>query len=162
MRRGHVDSGAAMMAVDTRLVGYLNRALGHEMAAVQQYLAQSRLCDLWGHGKLCAHFRQDAVEELRHAEDLMGALLEQGVAPQAAQVQPVRLGRSLDEMLRIDHALEIDAVRLYETALEYCRRLGADRHGDLFSRILDDELKHLDELARLGASSIVTKESQHE
>jgi hypothetical protein len=36
------------MSVDPRTLGWLSRALTHEMSAVQQYLAQSVLARLWG------------------------------------------------------------------------------------------------------------------
>ena len=134
------------MAIDPRLLGYLNRALGHEMAAVQQYMAQSKLCGLWGMADYCSHFRQDVTEELGHVESLMEALLKLGVAPHATQLPPVRLGRSLEEMIEIDRVLEVEAVRLYEEAAAYCTRVRDVDHHALFAQILRDELQHLDEL----------------
>lgn len=137
------------MAIDPRLLGYLNRALGHEMAAVQQYMAQSKLCGLWGMADYCSHFRQDVTEELGHVESLMEALLKLGVAPHATQLPPVRLGRSLEEMIEIDRVLEVEAVRLYEEAAAYCTRVRDAGHQALFAQILRDELQHLDELDKM-------------
>ena len=145
------------MAMDARLMAYLNRALTHEMAAVQQYMAQSRLCGLWGVAEYCAHFRQDVIEELGHVESLMEALLKLGVTPQATQLPAVRLGRSLEEMLAIDHVLEVEAVRLYEEAAAYCSRVRDVGHHALFSKIMRDELHHLDDLEKMMAS-LSTKE----
>lgn len=139
------------MAIDPRLLGYLNRALGHEMAAVQQYMAQSRLCDQWGMDDYCAHFRQDVTEELGHVQSLMDALLRLGTAPNAMQLPAVRLGRSLREMIAIDRVLEIEAVRLYEEAAAYCARVRNFEHHNLFKAILGDELTHLEELAKMEA-----------
>lgn len=140
------------MAIDPRLLGYLNRALGHEMAAVQQYMAQSKLCDLWGMAEYCSHFRQDVIEELGHVESLMGALLKLGVAPHATQLPPVRLGRTLEEMLAIDRVLEVEAVRLYEEAAAYCTRVRDFAHHALFAQILRDEMQHLDELDKMESA----------
>lgn len=137
------------MATDPRLLGYLNRALGHEMAAVQQYMAQSRICDQWGMDDYCAHFRQDVTEELGHVQSLMDALLRKGITPNAMQLPPVRLGRSMREMIAIDHVLEVEAVRLYEEAAAYCARVRDFEHHGLFSGILRDELTHLEELAKM-------------
>ena len=145
------------MAMDPRLNGYLTRALGHEMAAVQQYMAQSKLCDLWGMADRCSHFRQDVIEELGHVESLMDALLKLGVTPHATQLPAVRLGRSLEEMIAIDRVLEVEAVRLYEEAAAYCTRVRDVGHHALFAKILRDELQHLDELDKLSAS-LPTKE----
>lgn len=140
------------MAIDPRLLGYLNRALGHEMAAVQQYMAQSRLCDLWNLADYCAHFREDVTEELGHVQILIDALLKLGTAPNATQLPSVRLGRSLQEMIDIDRNLEVEAIRLYEEAAAYCVRVRDFAHHALFTGILHDELEHLDELARMEAS----------
>lgn len=140
------------MAMDPRLLGYLNRALGHEMAAVQQYLAQSKLCDLWDMAEYCSHFRQDVIEELGHVESLMGALLKLGVTPHATQLPPVRLGRTLEEMIEIDRVLEVEAVRLYEEAAAYCTRVRDFEHHALFAQILRDELQHLDELDKMASA----------
>lgn len=140
------------MAMDPRLLGYLNRALGHEMAAVQQYMAQSKLCGLWDMAEYCSHFRQDVIEELGHVESLMGALLKLGVTPHATQLPPVRLGRSLEEMIEIDRVLEVEAVRLYEEAAAYCTRVRDFAHHALFAQILRDELQHLQELDTMGAA----------
>lgn len=138
--------------MDPRLLGYLTRTLDHEMAAVQQYLAQSRLCDLWGLADYCGHFRQDVTEELAHVESLMEALLRLGVSPHATRLAPVRLGRTLEEMIAIDRALEVEAVRLYEEAAAYCARVRDTTHHALFDRILRDELQHLEELDKMRAS----------
>jgi bacterioferritin len=94
----------------------------------------------------CSHFRQDVIEELGHVESLMEALLKLGVAPHATQLPPVRLGRSLEEMIEIDRVLEVEAVRLYEEAAAYCTRARDPGHHGLFAQILRDELQHLDEL----------------
>jgi len=145
------------MAMDPRLNGYLIRALGHEMAAVQQYLAQSKLCELWGMAEFAGRFRQEAVEELGHVESLMEALLRLGIAPHAAQLPPVRLGRTLLEMIEIDRVLEVEAVRLYEEAATYCTRLRNSAHHALFEQILRDELGHLEELDTMSAT-LSTKE----
>lgn len=139
------------MAIDPRLLGYLNRALGHEMAAVQQYMAQSRLCDQWNLADYCAHFRQDVTEELGHVQSLMDALLRLGSAPNATQLPPVRLGRTLGEMIAIDRVLEVEAIRLYEEAAAYCMRVRDFAHHSLFAGILRDELMHLDELGKMEA-----------
>lgn len=139
------------MAIDPRLLGYLNRALIHEMAAVQQYMAQSRICDQWGMDDYCAHFRQDVTEELGHVQSLIDALLRLGATPNAMQLPAVRLGRSMREMIAIDHVLEVEAVRLYEEAAAYCARVRNFEHHNLFTAILRDELTHLEELAKMEA-----------
>jgi bacterioferritin len=110
--------------------------------------------------KFADRFRQEAVEELGHVESLMEALLRLGIAPHATQLPPVRLGRTLLEMIEIDRVLEVEAVRLYEEAASYCTRLRNSTHHALFERILRDELGHLDELDKLF-DALPNKEYSH-
>ncbi|MFN3717082.1 MAG: bacterioferritin [Thiobacillus sp.] len=139
------------MSVDPRTLGWLTRALTHEMSAVQQYLAQSVLARLWGDDKLAAELRHEAVEELGHAERLMESLIKLGVAPSAGNLPPSRLGRSADALLAADHQLEIDAVRLYQQALAHAERMRDSECAQLFASILREEMEHANALTHFGA-----------
>ena len=129
--------------MDTRLVGYLQRSLSCELSAVQQYLAQSALAARWGQTDLAQRLRADAQEELDHAHSLIEQLLQQGVAPNAAQLQTARLGRDVEEMLVIDRALELEVIRLYDEAARYCERTRQSQPRELFLKLLRDEQGHL-------------------
>ena len=137
------------MYSDPRLSGYLARALSHELAAVQQYLMQSKLVELWGLADLSARMRSDVNEELVHAERLMTRMLLLGIPSNATQLPPVRTGRSVEEMLLIDRALEIEAIHLYEEAVHYCARIRDSETQALCADILKDELGHLAELEQM-------------
>lgn len=132
--------------IDVRLSGYLSRALSHEMAAVQQYLVQAKLAGMWGFLKHSGQFRQDASEELMHAERLIERMLVLGIPCNATQLPPVRTGRTLEEMLQIDRQLEIEVIRLYEEAAHYCARRQDRETQALMSALLEDELGHLKDL----------------
>jgi len=134
------------MSVDPRTLGWLSRALTHEMTAVQQYLAQSVLARLWGDDALAAQLRHEAVEELQHAERLMERLLVLGVAPSSGNLPSARLGRDVDDLLKADRVLEVDAVRLYEEALAHARRMRDAGSAALLEDILAEELAHVREL----------------
>ena len=140
----------AGMSVDPRTLGWLSRALTHEMSAVQQYLAQSVLARLWGDDALAAHLRHEAVEELGHAERLMEALIQSGVAPSAGSLPPARLGRSTEALLEADERLEIDAVRLYSQALAHAERMRDGECATLFAQILREEMEHVNQLAGMN------------
>jgi len=134
------------MSVDPRAIGWLARALTHEMSAVQQYLAQSVLARLWGDESLAAHLRGEAVEELEHAERLMERLILLGVAPSAGNLKPARLGRSVDDLLAADRILETDAVRLYRDALAHAERMRDVEGAALLRGILEEELAHVQQI----------------
>lgn len=134
------------MSVDPRAIGWLARALTHEMSAVQQYLAQSVLARLWGDESLATHLREEAVEELAHAERLMERLILFGVAPSAGNLKPARLGRSAEDLLAADRVLEADAVHLYRDALAHAERMRDLEGAALLRGILEEELAHVQQI----------------
>lgn len=139
------------MSADPRTLGWLSRALTHEMCAVQQYLAQSVLARLWGDRALAEQLRREADEEMEHAERLMERLIVLGVAPSAGNLPPTRLGRSAGELLVADRVLEVDAVRLYQDALAHAQRMRDPESAALLQSILGEELAHVQEIDGLLA-----------
>jgi bacterioferritin len=134
------------MAVDPRTLGWLSRALNHEMAAVQQYLAQSVLARLWGDTGLAQRLHAEALEELGHAALLMEQQIRLGVAPCAGQAPVARLGRNAEDLLAHDRQLEVNAVQIYGDGLVHARRLRDDQAAALFERLLKEEREHLEKL----------------
>ena len=139
------------MSADPRTLGWLSRALTHEMTAVQQYLAQSVLARLWGDYELSMRLRREAVEEMQHAERLMERLIQLGVAPSAGNLPPARLGRSVADMLAADRVLEVDAVRLYEEAVAHAKRMRDVDTTKLLESILAEERAHVRDIDSLSA-----------
>ena len=141
------------MSVDPRTLGWLNRALTHEMSAVQQYLAQSVLARLWGDQASSQTLRHEAVEELGHAERLMEHMIKLGVVPSAGNLPPARLGREMADLLKADHSLEVNAVRLYEEAVAHAKRMRDEESVKLLEGILAEEKAHVREIDKMGAGS---------
>lgn len=137
--------------VDSRTLGWLNRALNHEMTAVQQYLAQSVLARLQGDQALSGQLREECLEELEHAGRLMERLLLDGVAPQAGTLPPARVSRDKSQMLDADRQLELDAVALYEAAALHTQRMRDPVCTQLFTQLLAEEVEHVRELDHMNA-----------
>ncbi len=113
------------------------------MAAVQQYLMQAKLVGLWGMAEMSKRMRQDAQEELVHAERFMERMLVLGIPCNATQLPPVRTGRSVEEMWQINRELEIEAIRLYDEGARYCTRIRDSETQALFADIMQEEVGHL-------------------
>ena len=144
------------MAVNPRTLGWLARALNHEMGAVQQYLAQSVLARLWGDAELAARLRAEAIEELEHAERLMERQILLGVAPSGGQLPVVRLGRNAQELLAHDQLLEVQAVQLYADALMHAQRLRDQDSTALLGSLLAQERAHLEHIAQTQSGEAST------
>jgi bacterioferritin len=137
------------MNANPQTLGWLNRALTHELSAVQQYQAQSVLAKLWGETSLANYLKQEAVGELVHAEMLMEQLIMLGVAPNASALAPARLGRTVDQLLLANRQLESDAVHIYQEAVLHANRVRDIEFATLMNSILDEERVHLTELDRM-------------
>ncbi len=131
---------------DNRVLGYLGRALSLEMSAVQLYMTQARLVAAWGLAEPAERLRSEADEEMEHAERIIARMLSLGVAPNASQLRPVRLGSSLQELLQHNHAFENELVRLYDDAARHCARAGDDNGRMFFEKLLEEERSHSQEL----------------
>jgi len=88
----------------------------------------------------------EAHEELGHADRIIARMLALGVAPNASQLRPVKLGSSLPELLLHDHAFENELVQLYAQATSHCARAGDHDSRVFFEALLNEEKTHAKEL----------------
>jgi bacterioferritin len=135
-----------MSRAHPRVLGYLGRALSLELTAVQQYMTQASLAELWGEAHAADRFRRETVEEMQHAERIVRRLLSLGAAPAASQLQPVRHGSDLVALLRGDALLEDQLIRHYEEAAQFCDWISNGDDGAFFRDLWNDEQHHAQEL----------------
>lgn len=127
---------------DLRVLGYLGRALSLELSAVQLYSTQARLVEIWGLTEVAEKFSKEASEEMEHADRIISRMLALGVAPNASQLRPVRLGQNLLELLQYDHAFESELIGLYQDATRHCARIGDHDNRVFFEALLNEEQAH--------------------
>lgn len=130
------------------VLGFLGRALSLELTAVQQYLTLARLLSLRGFGKLGEKFQNEVKEELGHAERIINRMLVLGVAPNASQLRPVRLGDSLPALLASVSSLETEIVSFYQQAVNECARIDDFDNRAFFEELLQEEREHARTLAQ--------------
>ena len=130
---------------DTKIIGFLGRALSLEMTAVQQYLTMSRLLRLRGFDELAQRLHKEATEELSHADRIIGRMLIMGVSPNMTQLRSPQLGESLPELMVGAQALEKDIVSLYQQAVDHCIRLSDFDNRLFFDQLLQEEKQHVND-----------------
>jgi bacterioferritin len=153
-----------MVAVHPRVSGYLGRALSLELSAVQQYMTQACLAELWGDLDAASRFRHETVEEMQHAERIVQRMLQLGLAPGASQLNPVSHAPGLEGLLRLDAVLEIDLIEHYAEATRFCEAIADVDNRDFFAALWQEESNHGEELqewlAALPSSAITTEALQ--
>jgi bacterioferritin len=136
-----------MLGSDQKVLGYLGRALSLELSAVQLYTTQARLLANWGLNGPSSKLQHEAMEEMQHVERVTARMLALGVAPNASQLRPAKLGSDLQSLLRINHEFEQELVGLYQGAVRHCARIGSRNDLQFFQELLEDEQRHAIEMA---------------
>jgi len=131
-----------------RLKELLNKAIARELQVSIQYMWQNVEAKGIKGAMVRDIFRKTAITEMQHAEAIADRLVFLGGKP-TTEPSTIRVGDSLEEMLREDVKAEEEAVEMYKEIIAL-----ADEEGDivtrrLFENILIDEEKHLDEFRTL-------------
>ena len=132
------------MRGDPQVLDYLNKALKHELTAVNQYWLHYRILDNWGYKELAKKWRVEAIEEMEHADKLTARILFLDGHPNMQTINPLRIGQSVQEILDADLAAEIDARTLYLEAAKYCDSINERVSMALFEKLTADEEEHID------------------
>ncbi len=134
------------MKGDPRVIELLNEALKNELTAVNQYWLHYRLLDNLGVKKLAEFERHESIDEMKHADQLAERILFLDGLPNFQMLGRLRIGQTVEEMLRADLELEIEAVEQLKTAIAYCETVRDFTSRDLLARILANEESHVDHL----------------
>ena len=131
------------MKGDAKVIDYLNQSLRHELTAVNQYWLHFRLLEDWGYIKLAKKERKESIEEMQHADKLVDRIIFLEGFPNMQQLNPLRIGQNVKEVLEADLDGEYDARTLYTEAREVCRAAGDYVSMKLFEELLADEESHI-------------------
>ncbi|MBH24940.1 MAG: bacterioferritin [Myxococcales bacterium] len=127
-----------------KVIDILNESLRHELTAVNQYWLHYRLLDDWGFAALARKSREESIEEMHHADNLTTRIIFLEGFPNMQQLNPLRIGQNLQEVLEADLAAEISAHELYTRAREICQEEKDYVSMALFEGLLADEEGHID------------------
>jgi bacterioferritin len=136
------------MKGDPQVIEHLNLALKNELTAVNQYWLHYRLLDNWGVAKLAAFERHESIDEMKHADKLAERILFLDGLPNFQMLGRLRVGESVEEVLKADLALEEEALPPLRDAIAYCESVRDFVSRDLFAEILASEEEHVDELEK--------------
>lgn len=132
------------MKGDAKVIEYLNKALLNELTAINQYWLHYRLLANWGVKKLAEYERHESIDEMKHADMLADRILFLDGLPNFQALGRLRVGESVEEILKADLALEMDALPLLRDAIAHCESVRDFVSRDLFAKILESEEEHVD------------------
>lgn len=137
------------MQGDPKLIEVLNALLADELAAINQYIVHAEMCDDWGYGKLHKGFEKRAIDEMKHAEKLIGRILFLGGTPIVSNLSKIHIGSEVPKQIEYDRAAEEGAIKTYNDAIALAAEVRDHATRDLLVQILNDEDRHMDELEEL-------------
>ncbi|MES2302684.1 MAG: bacterioferritin [Pseudomonadota bacterium] len=136
------------MKGDAKVIEFLNKALLNELTAINQYWLHYRLLANWGVKKLAEYERHESIDEMKHADLLADRILFLDGLPKFQALGRLRVGESVEEILKADLALEMDALPLLRDAIAYCETVRDYVSRDLFQKILESEEEHVDTIEK--------------
>ena len=132
------------MKGDLKVIEYLNKVLFMELTAINQYWLHYRMLDNWGIKKLAEYERHESIDEMKHADVLADRILYLDGLPNFQNLGKLRVGETVEEILKADLALEYDAIPMLKEAIAHCETVRDYNSRELFEDILDSEEEHID------------------
>jgi bacterioferritin len=132
------------MQGDPRVIDYLNRALRHELTAINQYWLHYRLLGNWGLLDMAKVWRKESIEEMQHADRITDRIIFLDGFPNMQVLDPLRIGQNVKEVIDCDLAAEMSARELYQEAATHCHSVKDYVTRDLFESLMKDEEHHID------------------
>ena len=155
------------MKGDAKVIEFLNKVLLGELTAVNQYWLHYRMLDNWGIAKLAAYERHESLDEMKHADKLAERILFLEGLPNFQALGHLRIGETVEEVLKADLATEEEALPLLKDAIAHCEAVRDFVSRELFAEILDNEEEHVDFLetqfemiARMGLQNYIQLQSE--
>ncbi len=132
------------MQGNEKVIETLNALLADELGAINQYMVHSEMCDDWGYGRLHEAIEKRAIDEMRHAEKLIGRILFLDGKPVVSELSPITIGADVEAQLKNDLAAEVGAVKAYNDGIRLAVEVGDNGTRELLESILTDEEEHID------------------
>ena len=155
------------MKGNDKVISILNAFLADELTAISQYMVHSEMCADWEYKKLHEATEKRAIEEMKHAEKLIGRVLFLEGKPIVSQLNKINIGATVEEQLKNDLAGELGAIKGYNEGIKLCLEVGDGGSRELIEDNLEDEEKHLDwleaqvdQIAQMGIQNYLLAQAE--
>ncbi len=137
------------MKGNPKLIATLNDLLADELTAINQYMVHSEMANNWGYKKLHEAFEKRAIDEMKHAEQLIGRILFLEGSPTVSKYNKMMIGADVPKQLAGDRGLEMGAIKSYNEAIILAGEVKDFATREILEKILKDEDRHIDQIEEL-------------
>jgi bacterioferritin len=131
------------MKGNAKIITMLNDVLTGELTGINQYFIHAKMCENWGYKRLEEVNRKESIEEMKHADDLIERILFLEGVPNMQRLEKVRVGETVPEQLKLDLALEKEAVTRLNQAIELAVQVHDNGSRELLEKMLTSEEDHV-------------------
>ena len=132
------------MKGNEKVIALLNDLLADELTAINQYMVHSEMCANWRYDKLHEAAEKRAIQEMKHAEMLIGRVLFLEGTPVVSNLKQMHIGSDVEAQHRSDAKAEVEAIKAYNDGIRLATDLGDNGSREMLEDILNDEEEHLD------------------
>jgi len=132
------------MKGNPQILQLLNDRLAEELTAISMYMVHSEMCANWGFGKLHEAFEKQAIDEMKHAEMLIGRILFLEGSPTVSKLNHMKIGTTVVEMITADEDAESGAIKHYNDTIGVAVKQSDNGTREMIAKILLDEERHVD------------------
>jgi len=132
------------MKGNAKVLARLNARLAEELAAINQYMVHSEMDADWGYGKLHEVVEKRAIDEMKHAEALIGRILFLEGRPTVSKLAAIKIGEKVEAQFKNDLVAELAAVKAYNDDIRFAAESRDNGTLELLKGILKDEEDHID------------------
>jgi bacterioferritin len=132
------------MKGNTKVIERLNLLLADELTAISQYIVHSEMCANWGYVRLHQVNEKRAIDEMKHAETLIGRILFLEGQPIVSKLNPMSIGQNVAGQLSNDHEAEAGAIKMYNDSIALTFAEGDAGTREILEDTLEDEEEHID------------------
>jgi bacterioferritin len=132
------------MKGNENIIKTLNDLLADELTAVNQYMVHAEMCSNWMYEHLHEAIQKRAIQEMKHAEELIERILFLDGLPVVSKLNKIHIGADVAAQLENDLAAELDAIKAYNEGVRLAVEVGDNGSRELLESILEDEEDHTD------------------